>query len=78
VGAVRTIYGEPLNVRTSATSASPIVGMAANYAQIRVECRTAGEQVPGSQGTTNQWYRLAANMFVSAAYVSGGGTAPVC
>jgi hypothetical protein len=76
-GYVRT-PGDTLNVRTGTNGQSPIVGIAANYAQVRVECVAAGEQVTGTQGTTNAWYRLAAGMFVSAAYVSGGGTAPAC
>jgi hypothetical protein len=76
-GYVRT-PGDTLNVRTSPNGQSPIVGIAANYAQVRVECVAAGEQVTGTQGTTNAWYRLATGMFVSAAYVAGGGTAPAC
>lgn len=76
-GYVRT-PGDTLNVRTAPTSQSPIIGLAGNYAQVRVECVAAGEQVAGTQGTTNAWYRLAAGMFVSAAYVAGGGTAPAC
>jgi hypothetical protein len=76
-GFVRT-RGDTLNVRTGPNSRSPIVGLAANHAQVRVECRATGEQVPGTQGTTNAWYRLAPGMFVSAAYVSGGGAAPAC
>lgn len=76
-GFVRT-PGDTLNVRTGPNSRSPIVGMAGNHAQVRVECVTAGEQVAGTVGTTNAWYRLAAGMFVSAAFVSGGGNAPVC
>lgn len=76
-GHVRTA-GEPLNVRTAPNSAAPIVGMAANYAQVRVECQAAGEQITGIVGTTAAWYRLKAGMFASAAYVSGGGAAPAC
>ncbi len=76
-GYVRTA-GEPLNARTGPNSAAAIVGMAANYAQVRVECKATGEQITGSQGTTNLWYRLAAGKFVSAAYVSGGGAAAAC
>jgi hypothetical protein len=76
-GYVRT-PGDTLNVRTGPGSQSPIVGIAGNHAQVRVECTVVGEQVVGTQGTTNVWYRLAAGMFVSAAYVSGGGTAPAC
>jgi hypothetical protein len=64
--------GDTLNVRSGPTSQAPIVGIAGNYAQVLIECAVAGEQVVGTQGSTNAWYRLAAGMFVSAAYVSGG------
>lgn len=76
-GYVRT-PGDTLNVRTAPHGQAPIVGIAGNHAQVRVECAVVGEQVAGTQGTTGVWYRLAAGMFVSAAYVSGGGAAPAC
>ncbi len=76
-GYVRT-PGDTLNVRTGPNSRSAIVGLAAHLAQVRVECQVRGEQVAGSQSNTNVWYRLAPGMFVSAAYVTGGGTAPAC
>ncbi|MFL6123464.1 hypothetical protein [Actinophytocola sp.] len=70
--------GDALNVRTAPNSQAAIVGIAGNHAQVRIECAVAGEQVAGSEGTTNSWYRLAAGMFVSAAYVSGPRTATAC
>ena len=76
-GYVRT-PGDTLNVRAAPHSGAPIVGIAGNLAQVRVECVAAGENVDGSQGTTDAWYRLAAGMFVSAAYVSGGRSAEAC
>lgn len=78
-GVVRT-PGAALNVRPAPNSESPNVGLAAKYAQVRIECAVAGERVKGSQGTTNLWYRLARGMFVSAAYVavSGGKAVPPC
>jgi hypothetical protein len=79
-GFVRT-PGPGLNVRPGPDSESPGVGFAAKSAQVRVECAVAGENVKGSQGTTNQWYRLAEGMYVSAAYValvSGGKAVPPC
>jgi hypothetical protein len=77
VGYVRT-PGDTLNVRNAPNSQAAIVGLAGNRAQVRVECAVAGEQVGGTQGTTSAWYRLAPGMYVSAAYVSGGGAAPGC
>jgi hypothetical protein len=76
-GYVRT-PGDTLNVRTAPNSGAPIVGLAADRAQVRVECQVAGELVTGSQGNTTAWYRLKPGMFVAAAYVSGGGAAPRC
>jgi hypothetical protein len=76
-GYVRT-PGDTLNVRTGPSSQWPIVGMAGNLAQVRVECAGVGEPVAGSLGTTNAWFRVSPGMYVSAAYVSGGGGAPAC
>lgn len=79
-GFVRT-PGPALNVRRAPNSELPNVGLAAKYAQIRIECVVAGEMVTGTQGTTNRWYRLAPRMYVSAAYVapvSGGKAVPPC
>jgi hypothetical protein len=76
-GYVRT-PSDTLNVRTGPDSRSPIVGLAGNHAQVRVECVATGEQVRGTVGTTNAWYRIAAGMYVSAAYVAGGAGAPAC
>ncbi len=68
----------PLHVRRAPTTRAPVVGMAANDAQVRIECRTRGQRIAGTQGTTNVWYRLATDKFVAAAYVSGGGGAGRC
>jgi hypothetical protein len=79
-GYVRT-PGPVLNVRPGPNSQSPNVGLAAKYAQVRIECVATGELVTGSQGTTDRWYRLAKGMFVSAAYVAygtGAAQAPPC
>ncbi|HEV2783551.1 MAG TPA: hypothetical protein VGX25_29550 [Actinophytocola sp.] len=76
VGTVRA--GEPLNVRTGPGTDAPVVGLAADLAQIRVECHTAGERVDGTQGSTDLWYRLAPDRWVTAAYVAGATEAPAC
>jgi hypothetical protein len=70
--------GDTLNVRSAPNSRSAIVGLAGHRAQVRIECAAVGEPVSGTQGTTASWFRLAAGMYVSAAYVSGGRTAPAC
>jgi hypothetical protein len=76
-GYVRT-GGAPLRVRRGPSTATPAVGTAARFGQVRVECRTGGQSVSGAMGTTSVWYRLAADKFVSAAYVSGVRGAPAC
>lgn len=76
-GFVRTA-GDPLNVRSGATSTASQVGLAANYAQVRVECQVTGQSVTGSQGTSNIWFRIAAGKFVARAYVSGVSGATAC
>ncbi|KOX33822.1 hypothetical protein ADK67_05785 [Saccharothrix sp. NRRL B-16348] len=76
-GFVRTA-GDPLNVRSGATSTAAQVGLAANYAQVRVECQVTGQSVTGSQGTSNIWFRIAAGKFIARAYVSGVSGATAC
>ncbi|MCC8244354.1 hypothetical protein [Saccharothrix luteola] len=76
-GFIRTA-GDPLNVRSGATSTASQVGLAANYAQVRVECQVTGQSVTGSQGTSNIWFRIAAGKFVARAYVSGVSGATAC
>src|SRR5262245_19636284 len=70
--------GDTLNVRRAPNSQAETVGIAANYAQVLIECAVAGEQIDGTQGSTNAWYRLAAGMYVSAAYVTGGHGVTAC
>jgi hypothetical protein len=69
---------DPLNVRSGANTTSSIVGLAANYAQVRVECQLTGESVSGSQGTSNIWFRIASGKYVAKAYVSGVSGATAC
>nr|WP_232327940.1 hypothetical protein [Kibdelosporangium sp. MJ126-NF4] len=76
-GYVRT-PGDTLNVRGGTTSSAPVVGIAGHLAQVRVECETGGEQVTGSQGSTDRWLRIAPGKFVAKAYVSGVAGAASC
>lgn len=68
----------PLNVRAAPTADSPQVGLAANHAQVRIACQTPGPSATGTQGTTNLWYRLAPDMWASAAYISTPTPIPAC
>jgi uncharacterized protein YraI len=76
-GFVKTA-GDPLNVRGGTNTSAGIVGLAANYAQVRVVCQATGESVSGSQGTSNIWSRIATGKYVAKAYVSGVTGATTC
>jgi hypothetical protein len=76
-GFVKTA-GDPLNVRSSTNTSASAVGLAANYAQVRVECQATGESVSGSQGTSSVWFRIASGKYVAKAYVSGVSGAAAC
>ena len=79
LGTVRTSAANgTVNVRTGTTSATAQVGLAANYAQVRVTCQTTGESVTGTQGTSNIWYRIAPGKHVAKAYVAGVSGAASC
>ncbi|SMC91162.1 hypothetical protein [Kibdelosporangium aridum] len=76
-GYVRT-PGDTLNVRSGTNSNAPIVGLAGHLAQVRVECETVGEELTGSQGTSDRWLRIAPGRYVAKAYVSGVTGAVTC
>jgi hypothetical protein len=76
-GYIRT-PGDQLNVRNGTTMGAEIVGLAANHAQVRVQCQTPGEEVTGSLGTSDVWYRIAPGKYVAKAYVAGVNGAKTC
>lgn len=76
-GVVRTA-ADPLTVRSGTSTGSGAVGLAAKYAQVRVECQATGDTVSGTQGTSNIWYRIAPGKFVAKAYISGVSGASSC
>lgn len=79
VGTVRTADAAgTVNVRSGATSTASQVGIAANYAQVRVTCQLTGQSVTGTQGTSNVWYRIASGKHVAKAYVAGVSGATAC
>lgn len=51
----------------------PAVGLAAQRAQLHVECTVAGQLVTGSQGRTDRWLRIGPKQFIPAAQVSVQG-----
>ncbi|MEU0081798.1 hypothetical protein ABZY58_28180 [Micromonospora tulbaghiae] len=69
----------PLNIRSGPGTSNPVVGLAATYANVPIECSVVGQSVNGPYRTTTQWNRLASGHFVSHAYVSGvTGTIAAC
>jgi hypothetical protein len=61
--------GGVLNVRSGASTANKIVGLAGPYAQIPIECQLQGEQITRKgTATTSTWYRVGKTNYVSAAY----------
>ncbi|MBX6769839.1 MAG: hypothetical protein IRY90_22240, partial [Actinomadura rubrobrunea] len=75
-GIVRT-NGTPLNVRSSASTSSSVVGLAANYANVVIECHVRGETVTGTYGTSNLWDRIGPGHFVADVYLYTGSDDPV-
>jgi hypothetical protein len=69
-GPIATVRAYLLNVRDGPTSSHEAVGLAAQHAQLRVECVVTGQRVAGSQGTTDRWLRIGPDQFVSAAHVA--------
>ncbi|GAB3956161.1 hypothetical protein GCM10027614_67520 [Micromonospora vulcania] len=77
----RGVIGDgPLNIRTGASTAYPVRGLAARFANVPIQCYVTGQRVTGPYRTTTRWNRLAAGQYVSHAYVSTvyGGAVPVC
>ncbi len=72
--------GVPLNVRTGPATTFGITGLAANRAHVPIECTVSGQRVTGPHRTTTQWNRIAADHYVSHAYVASvvGGTPAEC
>ncbi|MEH1169184.1 hypothetical protein V6V47_27760 [Micromonospora sp. CPCC 205539] len=80
-GGPRGVIGDgPLNIRTGASTAYSIRGLAAQHANVPIQCYVVGQLVTGPYRTTSRWNRLATGQYVSHAYVSGvyGGAAPAC
>lgn len=69
----------PLNVRSGASTSTPVVGTAADGASVAVACRVSGQQVAGPLRTSDAWYRVAPGMYVSGSHLSlppGGRVRP--
>lgn len=79
-GVVRT-SGSTLNVRSGPSTSAAVVGAAANWSHVVVECTARGTWVDGYLGSTNLWNRIGPGHFVSDAYLStgtGNPVAPAC
>ncbi len=61
--------GTPLNMRRTPSSTADRLGTVANGGTVWIMCRTTGDRVTGTLGTTDVWLRLANNTYVAQAYV---------
>ncbi len=58
-----------LPVRSGPGEKYPAVGLAAQRAELMVECAVTGQLVTGSQGSTDRWLRIGPKQFIPAAHV---------
>lgn len=68
---------QPLNVRSGPGTGYRAVGLAANTARVPLLCHAWGTTISGTRGTTNLWYRIGPENWVSDAYVITGTSEPV-
>ncbi|MBV9060245.1 MAG: hypothetical protein JO296_02720 [Pseudonocardiales bacterium] len=59
-----------LPVRSGPSGKYPTVGLAAQGAELMVQCAVRGEPVTGNQGSTDQWLRIGPKQYIPAAHVS--------
>ncbi|WP_329520341.1 hypothetical protein [Spirillospora sp. NBC_01491] len=79
-GVVRTA-GAPVPLRAAASAGSARTGVAANLANVVVQCHVRGQSVTGTYGTSDMWNRIGPGHYVPAAYVhteSDAPAAPAC
>ncbi|WP_410654118.1 hypothetical protein [Amycolatopsis sp. lyj-112] len=69
--------GDPMNVRSSASTTASVKGLAANRAKVIIECYVEGETVTGKFGTSNIWDRIGPGHYVSDTYLQTGSDLPV-
>ncbi|GIJ20226.1 hypothetical protein [Micromonospora lutea] len=77
----RGVVGDgPLVVRAGPGTGYQSRGLAAQYANVPIQCYVTGQTIVGPYRTTNRWNRLASGQFVSHAYISTvwGESVPVC
>ncbi|NLU79950.1 hypothetical protein HCA58_16475 [Micromonospora sp. HNM0581] len=77
----RGVVGDgPLTVRAGPGTGYQPRGLAAQYANVPIQCYVTGQTIAGPYRTTNRWNRLAGGQFVSHAYISTvwGGSVPLC
>lgn len=69
-GRVDVAANATLNVRSGPSTSFGVVGLAADYANVPIECWITGQTVTGTFGTTNRWDRLASGQYASHAYIT--------
>lgn len=60
---------DTLRLRATPANTGAIVGLAARYAQVPIECQARGDRVVGTIRTTDLWDRVASQTYVSHAYI---------
>ncbi len=77
-GKVVTSGSLTLYIRSQASTQGQILGILNNGAGVSIDCKVNGENIVGSLGTSNVWYKVSGkNGYVSSAYVSASGI-PAC
>lgn len=69
-GRVDVATNGTLNVRSGPGTSFGVVGLAADHANVPIECWVTGATVTGTFGTTNRWDRLASGHYASHAYIA--------
>jgi hypothetical protein len=69
-GRVDVTANSTLNVRSGPGTGFGVVGVAADFANVPIECWVTGQTVTGTFGTTNRWDRMATGQYVSHAYIA--------
>ncbi|MEU5879389.1 hypothetical protein [Spirillospora sp. NPDC047279] len=69
--------GGTLNVRAAASTSAAIKGLAANRANVIIECSVRGQSVTGTYGTTDVWNRIGSGHYISDAYTYTGSDDPI-
>jgi cell wall-associated NlpC family hydrolase len=77
-GTVVVASGNTLHVHSQPSSSSSTLYSLDNGAVVELTCATTGDTISGSQGTTNEWFKINSNGYASAAYIAASGSPGNC